>query len=209
MSSSSSSSLPLSRIDIDVDVDPYKSSSFIGHSLWMIPCGDSKIVYSKLISEISSDLGTVDFLPHITLVAAMMKGEEDTVQRAKALAAELAPFTFEFDDISYRDAYFQCVYTRLKRTEAVVLANDIARNFFPERQSDPEYMPHLSLVYGDFDEETKRNQIVPKLKKADHDSQLTLLPVDSFEVWSTQGDVKEWYKVETIPLTGKVKNQRD
>jgi len=220
MSSSSSSSLSPSSSHTDiidvVNVDPYKSSSFIGHSLWMVPSGDSdsNLLYSKLIADTAKELGTFEFLPHITLVAAIMKGEEDCVKRAKALAAELTPYTFEFDgDISYRDAYFQCVYAQFKRTDAVVHANTIARIHFPERQSDPEYTPHMSLVYGDFDKETKQTQIIPKLKSKiaanersgdsdSHNNCMTLLPVDTIEVWSTQGDVKEWYKVTTIPLTG-------
>jgi 2'-5' RNA ligase len=153
----------------------------------------------------SSELGTFEFLPHITLVAAMEKGEDDAVWRTKALAAELAPYSFEIDEIWYRDAYFQCVYAKMKRTDAVVHANTLAREFFPERRSDPDYMPHLSLVYGDFDEATKQNEIIPKLRKlmmTDGTDQYSVVPVDAIEVWSTQGDAKDWYRVESIPLTG-------
>lgn len=187
--------------------DPYKSSRFIGHSLWMVPAPDSAAfsAYSEIIAETADSLGTFPFLPHITLVAAMMKGEEDVLERTRRLAAELAPYEFELDSVGYRDAYFQCVYAHLKRTESVVGANKLAREFFPERQSDPPYMPHLSLVYGDLTAEQKEKDVIPKLETAlkKRSSETTILPMDSIQVWSTQGDVREWYLVDTIPLTGK------
>ena len=103
-------------------------------------------------------------------------------------------------------------------TKEVIEANQVARTYFPERQSDPDYMPHLSLVYGDFDESTKVNTIIPKLQKSiktieedeeeNDSSSISTIHVDSIEIWSTQGDVKDWYKVETIPLIGR-KRKKD
>jgi 2'-5' RNA ligase len=185
-------------------IDPYKSSSFIGHSLWMCPSGATKAAYSSIISDMASELGTFEFTPHITLVAAIMTDVDDVVARTKALASELAPYTFKLDDLSQKDAYFQCVFAKMAATQEVVEANALARTFFEERQSDPDYIPHMSLVYGDFDQSKKDESILPELqKKLAMSSHTTMtIPVDAIEVWSTQGDVKEWYLVETVPLTG-------
>ena len=202
-------------------LDPYKSSSFIGHSLWFVPCGDSKIAYDSLIADASKNLETFRFIPHITLVAALLEGSEtDVCVRTKKLASTLAPFTFEFDQLSHGDAYFKCVYAQMKRTETVVAANALARQFFPERSSDPEYIPHMSLVYGDFDDKIKQHHIIPTLENSMMEDQddgvrnnskgiaaaIASIQVDAIEVWSTEGDVKEWYKVETVPLTGVSSN---
>ena len=197
-------SKPPEEADADT-VDPYKSSSFIGHSLWMCPKGYSNQVYSDIILDVAQELGTFQFIPHITLVAAMLTGEEDVVKRARYLASQLSPYQFELDEISYRNAYFQCIYAKMKLTPDVIAANNLARQIFQERLSDPPYMPHLSLVYGDLSESDKINIVIPKIiaELDRHDSSETqFLPVDSIQVWSTQGDVKEWYLVETIPLTG-------
>merc|ERR1712107_75066 len=96
-----------------------------------------------------------------------------------------------------------------KRTDTVVAANDFARRIFLERKTDPPYLPHMSLVYGDFDEDIKRSQIIPDIQHAiscaekETVAAIKTIPVDSIEVWSTQGDVSEWYKVESIPLIGR------
>lgn len=187
-----------------MNTDPYTLSSFIGHSLWVCPTGASRDAYQSIIQNASSSLGTFCFPPHITLVAAMMTSPEDVMERAKILAAKIAPYEFEFESVSQRNAYFQCVYCKMKRTEDVVNANKIAREVFTERKNDPEYMPHLSLVYGDFTEQQKKDTIIPSLETQiqQHAPQTTTIPVDSIEVWSTQGDASEWYLVETVPLTG-------
>jgi len=83
-------------------------------------------------------------------------------------------------------------------------ANALAREFFPERNSDPEYTPHLSLVYGDFGLEEKKTKLIPEIESLleKNTAETTSFQVDSIEVWSTQGDVKDWYLVEKIPLQG-------
>mmetsp|Transcript_15962 Transcript_15962/g.23478 ORF Transcript_15962/g.23478 Transcript_15962/m.23478 type:complete len:196 (+) Transcript_15962:68-655(+) len=185
--------------------DPYKSSSFIGHSLWMCPRdGASKDAYSSIIANTASILNSFVYPPHVTLVAAMMTDADDVVRRTKELAKELAPYDFEFDTLEMRDAYFQSIYARLKQTPQVMQANATARKFFLERQSDPEYMPHLSLVYGDFGADEKETKLIPALQKKllTNKKATSSFRVDAIEVWSTQGDVKDWYLVTTIPLEG-------
>mmetsp|Transcript_3833 Transcript_3833/g.5863 ORF Transcript_3833/g.5863 Transcript_3833/m.5863 type:complete len:211 (+) Transcript_3833:112-744(+) len=191
-------------------VDPYKSSSFIGHSLWMCPSEGSTActTYTNLIQEMAAECGTSSFLPHITLVAGMMTSAQDVVERAKLVASKVAPYQYEFENISYRDAYFQCVYAQMKCTEQVKEANATARTIFTERQDDPPYMPHLSLVYGDFTEKQKKQEIIPKLQQKMKQITTTekenhnLFTVEAIEVWSTQGDFKDWYLVERVPLKG-------
>jgi len=190
--------------------DPYKSSTFIGHSLWMVPSGAAFQAYSEIIHDTASKLGTFQFIPHITLVAAILTGEADVLEKSRRLASQLAPYEFEFQSLSSRDAYFQCIYATMTLTPKVLTANALARQIFPERQSDPPYMPHLSLVYGDLSDTVKNEEIMPVLANKSHQrsTETQILPVDSIQVWSTQGDVKEWYMVETIPLTGSVTGER-
>lgn len=188
-----------------VAFDPYKSSSFVGHSLWMVPSGDALEAYGSIIGKTANELGTFHFLPHITLVAALMESEEDVVKKTRELASQLAPYEFVLDDISQKDAYFQCLYATMKKTDDVIHANQVARQVFEEKQKDPAYMPHLSLVYGNFTFAEKENIIMPKLRQElqSFSPKTYTIPVDAIEVWSTEGDVKEWYLVERLPLTGK------
>jgi Cyclic phosphodiesterase-like protein len=215
-------------------LDPYKSSRFVGHSLWMIPSrtvvGGSLQAYDAIIGEMAQELGTFHFVPHITLVAALLGPVEDIVQKTRHLGTLVAPYEFQWDDsdnsdnnnrppLSYKDAYFQCVFARMKLTDAVVQANATARQVFQEKQMDPPYMPHLSLIYGDYSETEKKERLIPQLCQKFHDRKgggtadadaangtcYATIPVDAIEIWSTQGDVKDWYLVERVPLVGTTK----
>lgn len=50
--------------------------------------------------------------------------------------------------------FFQCVFALMNRTEPLLAANRAARDVFG-RHDDPDFMPHLSIVYGDLAEEAK------------------------------------------------------
>eukprot|EP00977_Amphora_coffeiformis_P006978 scaffold1513_cov100-Amphora_coffeaeformis.AAC.27 len=187
----------------------YKSSTFVGHSLWLVPTPEaSRVAYETILNETAAALGTLPFTPHVTLVAAIMTDVTDVVTRAQALSHALTShdYQFQFQAVSHKDAYFQCVFATYVRTPAVLQANALARRYFPEKQSDPPYLPHLSLIYGNnISAEEKETHWIPTLTQriVDGASDTTTFSVDAIEVWSTQGHVQEWYLVERIPLVGK------
>jgi len=181
--------------------NPYASSSFIGHSLWMVPSGSSRDAYQSIIQNASQEFNTLSFTPHITLAAAIMTSPQEVVERTKILASQLAPYEFEFESMGQKDLFFQCVFAKMKSTKQVLHANQVARQVFPERQQDPEYMPHMSLVYGNL---TEKESLIASLSKQIEEQApaTTKIAVDSIQVWSTQGYASEWYLVETVPLMG-------
>mmetsp|Transcript_12917 Transcript_12917/g.16864 ORF Transcript_12917/g.16864 Transcript_12917/m.16864 type:complete len:81 (+) Transcript_12917:3-245(+) len=77
-------------------------------------------------------------------------------------------------------------------------ANSIAREKFGQNNSG-DYMPHISLFYGDrpmeFKEEIKEHIISEFDNVVGHTVQFS-----EIEVWSTQGYVHEWYKVGSVSL---------
>jgi Cyclic phosphodiesterase-like protein len=174
----------------------------------MVPTGHALTAYDGIVGTMAMELGTFHFLPHITLVAALMEPVEDILQKTRQLATMVAPYEFHLQDVAQKDAYFQCVYATMKLTDQVLNANTAARTVFEEKQNDPPYMPHLSLIYGDFTAHEKNERLIPKLRQQllDGAPETETIPVDAIEIWSTQGDVKEWYLVERVPLTAPTNN---
>lgn len=64
----------------------------------------------------------------------------------------------------------------------------------PDRAND--YMPHVSLLYGDLPMAT-REAIRQDAEPAVIDSEFEL---DHLQIWSTKGVVTEWTLVRTFPL---------
>ena len=58
-----------------------------------------------------------------------------------------------------RDLFFQCVYAHPVVTESIAAVNRLACDVFERPGNgcgyEGDYMPHLSLVYGDLDQKTK------------------------------------------------------
>jgi 2'-5' RNA ligase len=85
---------------------------------------------------------------------------------------------------------------RGEATSALAAANWQAREIFG-RQQDPDFMPHLSLLYGNFDAATKE-QIIASIGPAFNQS----FPVAAIHLFSTSGEPKDWFLAQSFELQG-------
>jgi hypothetical protein len=99
-----------------------------------------------------------------------------------------------------RDLFFQCVYAHPVLTKSITGLNKVACEVF-ERDGngcgyDSEYMPHLSLIYGDLDVDTKGKAMadlaIDVIGKKFHFGNLQL--------WKTEGLHTEWKCVKKLEL---------
>ena len=103
--------------------------------------------FADVIDSLSRRLGTPRFEPHITLSGGEA-AEANIRARTSALAARLAPVPVHLTRAGYTDAYFRCLFVHAARTPALLAARASAAIEY-ERPLDEEFMPHLSLVYGE------------------------------------------------------------
>jgi hypothetical protein len=99
-----------------------------------------------------------------------------------------------------RDLFFQCVYAHPVLTKSITGVNKVACEVF-EREGngcgyDSAYMPHLSLIYGDLDCDTKAKAMadlsIDVVGKKFHFGNLQL--------WKTEGLHTEWKCVRSLEL---------
>ena len=93
----------------------------------------------------------------------MSCSEKEAIQKTAKLASTIRPYTIELENIDYLNNYYRSLFVRVKKTPEVLDANLLSRKIFG-RETDPKYMPHLSLIYGNFSEETK-TAIIKKIGK--------------------------------------------
>lgn len=79
----------------------------------------------------------------------------------------------------------------------VMRANIVAQKVFVVDKG--KYFPHASLAYGDFSAETVA---VLQRQLAEHHHPITgkKFLVRDIELWRTEGEVKDWYKVDAFPF---------
>lgn len=118
------------------------------YSVWLLPPLALRERYAALIDALSRRLGTPRFEPHITLAAPRAATETQALADAKRLAMHLAPVPVCFASVDYTDAYFRCLFLRAVKTEALLAAHRRACTEL-RQPVEADFMPHLSLVYGD------------------------------------------------------------
>ena len=123
-------------------------------SLWLMPPPAIGARLAALIQDLSARYGTPAFEPHITLLGGIGGGEKDIAARSAHLAAATPPLPLRLTTVDQRAEYFQCLFVHVAGTDALARASALARTLF-DRTRDPEYMPHLSLMYGEFDPAAK------------------------------------------------------
>lgn len=128
------------------------------HSLWLIPPRGVYTRLEKIISDLSREHQAPIFRPHVTLLASVPGSEKEVIKNAHRFSRLIKPFDVTLTSVDYSDQYFRCLFIRARKSRALMDANLRARGIFG-KQSDEKYMPHLSLMYGNFQPEVKESII--------------------------------------------------
>jgi 2'-5' RNA ligase len=167
------------------------------YHLWLKPTGASYEVLAELVGDLAKKLSAPVFEPHVTLLGHLDGSERDHIQRARELGERLAPFWIALGNASYQSEYFKCLFLKVNESAPIMTAHAITCDVF-QRTRD-KYMPHLSLVYGAYPEERKREIIAGLSRRPVRAS----LPVRSvYLIRAESEDPKDWSEILTIPMTG-------
>lgn len=166
------------------------------YSLWLMPRGHVADELQTLIADLSRKHMTPTFEPHVTLIGSLNLPKAEAVSKTKELATQVKPFIVTLSEVAYLDQYFRCVFIKAERTTGLMTAHLTARDLFVYQQDD-DYMPHLSLVYGDLQRTTKR-AIVQHIGV---ETTIEFL-VEELYLYCTDGPPKDWYCVLEAPIRG-------
>lgn len=131
------------------------------YSLWFMPQGEHYRWLAQVIGRFSQAWGTTRFEPHVTLLGGLAGPEEEVISQTVRLAGSLQPIIIQLTSLAGTDEYFRCLFIRVEPTEEVLAAHQQAREVF-NQPDEPQYMPHLSLLYHDCPEQV-RNAIIAKI----------------------------------------------
>lgn len=165
----------------------------IRYALWIMLSKDAAKKFSKIILEISKEYRSPAFEPHITLIIIKSMNEKEAIKKSRVLIESLRPFEIFLDKIDFLDTYFRCLFVKAKKTKDLMGANKKAQKIFNVKD---DYMPHLSLMYGNFPEETKRKiikHIGEKIEENFITKEIRLINCES-------PDTKDWNTVKIFRL---------
>ena len=166
------------------------------YSLWLMPTGEVYDKFAEIISRLSKEYHSPKFEPHVTLIGAVVGTEEELSVKTAKLAKLIKPFKIKLGKVDYFTERHKALIIRTEKTAGLIEANKIARELF-NLLPEPGYMPHLSLLYGDFSLETKE-EVIQKLGREFNDE----FEVGGICLYFTTGDKEEenWHKIKEFPF---------
>lgn len=164
------------------------------YSLWFMPRGEVCHLLSGIIARLSDRLGAPEFSPHVTLLGGCVGERRELIRRSAAVAAVLQPFTIFLKAIGFRDEYFRCLFVHAALTGPLRKAYHAARQTLG-RGHEPAYMPHLSLLYGNFPPNLKEELTASLGQRLD-----VQFKVRSLHLYRTQDEPLHWRRVASFGL---------
>jgi 2'-5' RNA ligase len=147
-----------------------------------------------ILHRLSARFESPGFHPHVTLLGSCVGERGKMIRQSSLVAATLRPFTIRLGEIDFRDEYFRGLFVHAGPMEPIRNAYRAACRTFG-RPPEPDFMPHLSLLYGNFPLSLKKDimaELGPRL-----DVQFKVRRLD---LYHTHGDVEHWRPVASFRL---------
>jgi len=130
----------------------------VRYHLWLKPSREASDRFADVIQQFARELDAPTFVPHITLLGNLNGSEAEHVASSNELTRRLRPFPINVSGPAFGEDYFHCVFLVVPMTLPLFDAHALARRIF-HRESNGRYLPHLSLLYGQYSENRKKDII--------------------------------------------------
>ena len=126
------------------------------HSLWLEPTGETAYKLQQRIKELSEKYETPVFTPHVTLLGGLTASRTELEALTDTLASSISPFELNLTKAGYLSTFYQSLFIHVEQNEGLTHLHSNACQLFdcPDEYKH-EYMPHLSLLYGDLNQKQK------------------------------------------------------
>lgn len=165
-----------------------------GYSLWLVPTGETYDKLSGIIKRLAEEYNTPLFEPHITLLGEAPQSENDVIKRTRQLISGQKPFLATIRTLDYQDFYYRALFVKAEKTEPLLAFHERAKTIF-EMPDIPPYMPHLSLLYGNFSGDIKK-----KIIKTIGNEFTEEFIVNAVHLIKSEGQANAWYKIKEFLL---------
>jgi 2'-5' RNA ligase len=174
-------------------IDP-KSDKTSGYHIFLEPAGALAGELGGIITALASEYGGPVFTPHVTLLARIpAENEEIIINKARSLASALTPFTLTLGELAIEDRYFRALYIRINELKQMCEYHAQANAEFS--MTDEGYLPHLSLLYGNYPQEKKEATAAALAYPVG-----ASFTIDRLHLYKTEGKTEDWQKVAEFSL---------
>ncbi|WP_282605303.1 2'-5' RNA ligase family protein [Pelagibius sp. Alg239-R121] len=120
------------------------------YTLWLLPCKEDEAWLRSVIVELSAELGTEAFDPHVTILGGLSGIDDSTEAGIQRIADDHSAITAQVDEIGFLPEVFRAFFLSLGGQPALTSLFNQSKTL-ESIYSRPEFTPHVSLVYGEPD----------------------------------------------------------
>jgi len=165
-----------------------------GYHLWLVPAGHASHRLQAVVDRLAEAHTGPAFTPHVTLLSGLSADEASLVETNRRLAAGLEPFNLDLTGPAAGTTFFQCIYMRVAENPSLSRVRKAAGKAFALPADN--YMPHLSLYYGDASPDRRATILmaVPAQAKG-------RFPVKSIQLIRADSERPvDWHCIDQAPL---------
>lgn len=132
--------------------------------IWLRPSQEIYTQSNEIIQNLCDEYGAENFTAHITIGGASHDfSQREVIEQVQTLAAEFSPIEFTLGEVIIGSNYHNAI------TRPVSMPNSDLQKIHRRAHEIfniqvPEFHPHLSLMYGDFPQQIKK-EVINKLQE--------------------------------------------
>lgn len=130
---------------------------FERYSIWALPEQSTEEELRAIILLLSQLYSGPHFEPHMTLLGDIKAEPNRLVDIVDELAENIDELKLNLGEISFSTTFFQSVFVRVLVTAQLMEQNLRAKRLL--RLENNLFMPHVSLLYGDHDMQTREQAV--------------------------------------------------
>lgn len=164
------------------------------YSLWLRPTQTQIDEFNKIISELSHRFHTTPFPPHITLLSGLVYELGSLNHLCEEIYDEMHSFDIPMQGIAFSPEYYRNFFIKAEPTSTLLALYNKAKLKLKCAENE-EYMPHVSLLYGELDIKTKL-QLIKDLE----DHYTKIFSCKRLDIYNCSGDIVDWFMVKSYEL---------
>ena len=125
-------------------------------SFWLIPSEEDRAFFQEIIDTLSQEYDAPAFTPHVTIYSGEYAPDETPASLIEKATQGVQSFSLRVDNILYTDEFTKTLFVQFHASGILSQISEILRSS-SRKPSDFALNPHLSLIYKQMSEETKKN----------------------------------------------------
>ena len=161
--------------------------------LWGQFPSKEKFFLNEIKAKVQSELNSPFFETHITLAGPFLNIDNIFLNKLKTFTENNSAISLNVDGYDFKQEIFKSFYISIRNSCKI---KDLRRNIYKLKNFDltKNYLPHISLSYGNHDIKVKKELIsnLPKLNETIRMTKIALVEVDE--------DINLWKILECFDL---------